>query len=128
MLDHIGFPVSDIKRSVDFYKAALAPIGITLVMEVSPEMSGAEGHAGFGSEGKPYFWLSSGKPLKGRMHVAFLAKDRKAVQAFYEAALKAGGKDNGKPGPRPSYGETYYAAFVLDPDGYNVEAVCLRAE
>jgi catechol 2,3-dioxygenase-like lactoylglutathione lyase family enzyme len=124
MLDHIGFPVSDIKRSVAFYKAALAPLGIRLIAEVTPEMSGNEGHqAGFGADNKAFFWIGTGKPLKGRLHVAFLAKDRRAVAAFYEAALAAGGKDNGLPGLRPHYHKDYFGAFVLDPDGHNVEAV-----
>ena len=124
MLDHIGFAVSDYKRSKAFYLAALKPLGITLLMEVGPEITGAEGHGGFGSEGKPYFWIGSGKALKGRLHVSFTAKDRASVDAFYAAAIKAGGKDNGEPGLRPHYHKDYYGAFVLDPDGHNVEAVC----
>ena len=124
MIDHIGYAVSDLKRSVAFYKAALAPLGITLLMEVSKEMSGGYEGAGFGSDNKPYFWIGTGKAVKGATHVAFLAKDRKAVAAFYEAAINAGGKDNGLPGIRPHYHEHYFGAFVLDPDGHNVEAVC----
>jgi catechol 2,3-dioxygenase-like lactoylglutathione lyase family enzyme len=125
MIDHIGFPVSDIKRSIAFYKQALTPLGITLIAEVTPEMTGNEGHhAGFGSDKKAFFWISTGKALKGRMHVAFSAKDRTAVAAFYDAAIKAGGQDNGLPGPRPHYHENYFGAFVLDPDGHNIEAVC----
>ncbi len=124
MIDHIGYAVSDLKRSLAFYKAALAPLGITLLMEVSKEMSGGYEGAGFGSENKPYFWIGTGKAVKGTTHVAFLAKDRKAVAAFYEAAIKAGGRDNGLPGIRPHYHEHYFGAFVLDPDGHNVEAVC----
>ena len=124
MIDHIGFPVSDIKRSIAFYKAALAPLGMTLIAEVTPEMTGNEGHhAGFGEDKKAYFWISTGKPLKGRLHVAFAAKDRAAVAAFYEAAIKAGGHDNGLPGLRPHYAKDYFGAFVLDLDGHNVEAV-----
>lgn len=124
MIDHIGFPVSDMKRSLAFYKAALAPLGISVIMEVTPEMTGNEGHhTGFGEAGKAFFWISTGKAPKGRMHVAFAAKDRAAVAAFYEAALSAGGKDNGLPGLRPHYHKDYFGAFVLDPDGHNVEAV-----
>ena len=124
MLDHVGFPVTDIKRSIAFYTKALAPLGIGLIMEVTPEMTGNEGHhAGFGADKKAFFWISTGKPLKGRLHVAFEAKDRAAVAAFYEAALKAGGHDNGLPGLRPHYHKDYFGAFVLDPDGHNVEAV-----
>ena len=125
MLDHVGFPVSDIKRSIAFYAQALAPLGITLIMEVTPEMTGNEGHhAGFGADNKPFFWLTAGKPPKSRSHVAFAARDRAAVAAFYEAAIKAGGKDNGLPGLRPHYHKDYFGAFVLDPDGHNIEAVC----
>ena len=129
MLDHVGFPVSDIKRSIAFYKAALVPLGVTLIAEVTPEMTGNEGHhAGFGEDKRAFFWISSGKPLKGRLHVAFAAKDRAAVAAFYEAAIKAGGRDNGLPGLRPHYAKDYFGAFVLDPDGHNVEAVSRRAD
>ena len=129
MLDHVGFPVSDIKRSIAFYTKALAPLGITLIMEVTPEMTGNEGHhAGFGADKKAFFWISTGKPLKGRLHVAFTAQDRAAVAAFYESALSAGGKDNGLPGLRPHYHKDYFGAFVLDPDGHNVEAVSHRPQ
>jgi len=127
MLDHIGFTVSHLERSVTFYKAALAPLGIALLYEITPEQSGAEGHAGFGDvggDGRAYFWLGTGKSKSGRTHLAFAAKDRKAVAAFYEAAMKAGGKDNGLPGLRPHYHKDYFGAFVLDPDGHNIEAVC----
>lgn len=129
MIDHIGFPVSDMKRSIAFYEKALAPLHITLVMEVTPEMTGNEGHhAGFGADNKPFFWLTAGKPPKSRSHVAFAAKDRAAVAAFHEAAIRAGGKDNGLPGLRPHYHKDYFGAFVLDPDGHNIEAVSHRAE
>jgi catechol 2,3-dioxygenase-like lactoylglutathione lyase family enzyme len=124
MLDHVGFPVSDLKRSVAFYTAAFAPLGITLIMQVTKDMTGGYEGAGFGSDGKPYFWIGNGEALKGRLHVAFATKDRKSVDAFYAAALKAGGKDNGPPGLRPHYHKDYYGAFVLDPDGHNIEAVC----
>jgi len=124
MLDHIGIQVSDLKRSVAFYKAALAPLGVSLVMEVPSEVSGGYEGAGFGSDNKPYFWIGKGKPGKTHSHVAFAAKDRQAVAAFYEAAMKAGGKDNGLPGLRPHYHQHYFGAFVLDPDGHNIEAVC----
>ena len=129
MIDHIGFPVSDIKRSMDFYTKALAPLGITLIAEVTPEMTGNEGHhAGFGADKKAFFWLTTGKAPKSRSHVAFEAKDHAAVAAFYEAAIKAGGKDNGLPGLRPHYHKHYFGAFVLDPDGHNVEAVSHKPE
>lgn len=123
MLDHVGIRVSDYARSKMFYAKALAPLGIDLMMEVTPQMGGSDvSHAGFGAEKKPFFWISDGA---GRgTHIAFAANARAAVDAFYKAALAAGGRDNGPPGPRPHYHANYYGAFVLDPDGNNVEAVC----
>ncbi len=126
MLDHIGFGVSDFARSKQFYERALAPLGYRIVMEVAPQESGGDTFAGFGDERKPYFWIGTGNALTGRLHVAFMAKDRAAVDAFYSAAIAAGGKDYGAPGLRPHYHPNYYGAFVLDPDGHNVEAVCHR--
>lgn len=125
MLDHIGFAVSDYPRSRAFYEQALAPLGYRLLMEVSKEQTGGayEG-AGFGEERKPTFWIGTGPALSGRLHVAFVARTRAAVDAFYQAALAAGATDNGAPGLRPHYHADYYGAFVLDPDGHNVEAVC----
>ncbi len=122
MLDHIGFPVSDFVRSKAFYASALAPLGYRVVKEMNLSEDGADGYAGFGAE-RPQFWIGTGKPLQGKLHVAFAAKTREEVRAFYEAALQAGGIDNGAPGLRPHYHENYYGAFVLDPDGHNVEAV-----
>jgi catechol 2,3-dioxygenase-like lactoylglutathione lyase family enzyme len=122
MLDHIGIGVSDFARSKAFYDKALAPLGITLVMEVTPEQTGDHAAAGYGSQAKPYFWIGGG--AVARAHVAFAAKDRAMVDAFYKAAQAAGGKDNGAPGLRPDYHANYYGAFVLDPDGHNIEAVC----
>ena len=124
MLDHIGFSVSNMKASRMFYEKALKPLGIRMLMEITPEMTGAdESHYGFGAD-RPFFWIgSSDKPSPG-MHVAFLAQSRKTVDEFYAAAIAAGGKDNGKPGMRPHYHENYYGAFVFDPDGNNIEAVC----
>lgn len=129
MLDHIGFPVSNFLASKKFYAAALEPLGIGIVMEVTAEQTGGTSHAGFGDDGKPYFWIGDGEGhLRGRVHVAFTAKTRADVDAFYKAALAAGGRDNGKPGPRPHYHDHYYGAFVLDPDGHNIEAVCHAPE
>ena len=124
MLDHVGIPVSDYTRSKGFYLTAFKPLGYDLVMEVSSQETGGQSQAGFGTKGRPHFWIGGGKPLKGRAHFAFTAKNRAAVDAFYSAALKAGGQENGKPGLRPHYHANYYGAFVLDPDGYNIEAVC----
>lgn len=121
MFDHIGFPVIDFARSKAFYERALAPLGVRIVTTVNLSDDG-DGYAGFGVD-RPSFWIGTGKPLEGRLHVAFAAKTRADVQAFYEAAIAAGGTDNGAPGLRPHYHENYYAAFVLDPDGHNIEAV-----
>ena len=123
MLDHIGIGISDFVRAKAFYDKALAPLGIALVMEVTAEQTGGHAAAGFGSNGKPYFWFGGGAAI-ARAHVAFTAKSRAAVDAFYKAALAAGGTDNGGPGIRPHYHANYYGAFVLDPDGHNIEAVC----
>ena len=121
MLDHIGFGVSDFARSKAFYERALAPVGVEQLMEFGGTV------AGFGEDGMPYFWLHGERPpVPVQLHVAFTARDRAAVDAFHAAGLEAGGTDNGGPGLR-SYHENYYAAFVLDPDGHNIEAVCHRA-
>ncbi len=124
MLDHIGFSVSNIKVSRIFYEKALKPLGITPVMEVTPEMTGtSDSHVGFGA-GRPFFWIGTGGKVSVGTHVAFATESRKTVDEFYAAAMAAGGRDNGKPGLRPHYHENYYGAFVLDPDGNNIEAVC----
>ncbi len=124
MLDHLGFSVRNLKVSRMFYENALKPLGIKPLMEVTPEMTGTDdSHVGFGAD-RPFFWIGTGgKPSPG-VHVAFLAQSRKTVDEFYAAAIAAGGKDNGKPGMRPHYHENYYGAFVFDPDGNNIEAVC----
>ena len=125
MLDHIGFAVSDAERSRAFYEQALAPLGIGLIMSVTAEQTESGGTAyGFGSGGKPYFWIGDNERTGEGTHVAFAAETRAQVDAFHEAALAAGGRDNGGPGLRPRYHPDYYGAFVLDPDGINVEAVC----
>ena len=123
MIDHIGFSVLDYARSKAFYESALGPLGYTLVMEVTAEETG-QAAAGFGSGGKPDFWIGAEGKLEKPVHVAIVANARPAVDAFYRAALAAGGKDNGAPGLRANYHPSYYAAFVLDPDGHNIEAVC----
>jgi catechol 2,3-dioxygenase-like lactoylglutathione lyase family enzyme len=116
MIDHIGIEITDLARSKAFYTAALAPLSYELIMEWQT-------FAGFGEKKKPDFWIGVGSPDK-KIHVAFRAPTRKIVDAFYAAAIAAGGKDNGAPGVRPHYHEHYYGAFVLDPDGHNIEAVC----
>lgn len=125
MIDHIGFPVSDYDRSKAFYVKALAPLGYSIVMEM-PERVTESGAAacGFGKGGKPDFWIGGEGGLTGVLHVALVAESRAVVDAFYAAALAAGGKDNGAPGVRAHYHPNYYGAFVLDPDGHNIEAVC----
>lgn len=130
MLDHVGFKVSDIAVSRAFYDAALAPLGYGLVMEVTPEMTGdGSTHLGYGVGGKPDFWIGTGGPAtRHGLHVAIVAPNRAAVDAFHRAALAAGGKDNGAPGLREHYHPTYYGAFVIDPDGHNLEAVSHRPE
>jgi catechol 2,3-dioxygenase-like lactoylglutathione lyase family enzyme len=120
MLDHLGFAVADFVASRAFYAAALAPIG----MDVHSE---AEGWVMFGGAGAPQLWIGGpdiAGPPPGRIHFAFVAPGRAAVDAFHAAAIAAGGRDNGGPGLRPQYHANYYAAFVIDPDGHNIEAVC----
>jgi catechol 2,3-dioxygenase-like lactoylglutathione lyase family enzyme len=125
MIDHVGFSVSDYERAKAFYSAALAPLGYTLLHEVPAEQTEAGfAAAGFGTENKPDFWIAGEGKLERPVHVAIVAKDRPSVDAFYRAALGAGGKDNGGPGLRPDYQPNYYAAFVLYTDGHNIEAVC----
>jgi len=128
MIDHIGIPVSDYARSKAFYLAVSTPIGAALVMEVPPEFIDGKHAAGFGRHGKPSFWIGDGEESIGKVHVAFTVDSRAAVDAFHAAALAAGATDNGAPGLRPHYHEHYYGAFVIDPDGHNIEAVCHAPE
>jgi len=124
MLDHIAFAVQDYDRSAALYEAALLPLGYKPVMQFDNE----EGKVvGFGRD-RPVFWVGDGGALVGRLHVAFVADDRASVDAFYAAAIAAGATDNGPPGLRPHYHPHYYAAFVRDLDGHNVEAVCHKPE
>jgi catechol 2,3-dioxygenase-like lactoylglutathione lyase family enzyme len=120
MLDHVSIGVSNIARSKSFYDMALKPLGI--------ERLYAEGDnsAGYGLDKKAFFWIGLRESILTGTHVAFAAKDRAAVDAFHAAALAAGGRDNGAPGLRPRYHANYYGAFILDPDGHNIEAVCRR--
>jgi catechol 2,3-dioxygenase-like lactoylglutathione lyase family enzyme len=120
-LDHIGVSVTDFDKSRAFYTKALAPLGIGVVME-------GPGWAMVGKPGKPEFWFGSYGKTPGPIHIAFAAANRAEVRAFHEAAIAAGGKDNGGPGIRTQYHPNYYGAFVLDPDGHNVEAVCHAPE
>lgn len=117
ILDHLGYAVSDYAQSKAFYDAALKPLGIGLVMEV-------QGWAGYGRGGKPELWFGQGGAPQQGLHIAFAAENRAQVRAFHAAALAAGAKDNGPPGIRAHYHPHYYGAFVIGPDGHNVEAVC----
>jgi catechol 2,3-dioxygenase-like lactoylglutathione lyase family enzyme len=128
MLDHLGLTVTELARSKAFYKAALTPLAIALIKELSAEETGAHAHAGFGRGGKPFFWIGEGAQTAGPFHIAFVAQRRSDVTAFHRAAVGAGGRDNGAPGPRPHYHSNYFGAFVLDPDGNNIEAVCHKPE
>ena len=120
MYDHIGLRVRDMAASVRFYEAALAPLGFALC-------SRDEQYAGFGPAGAPAFWLVATTGGGSAVHVAFTAGSRAAVDRFHRAGVESGGRDHGAPGLRLDYGPTYYASFLLDPDGNNVEAVCTTA-
>ena len=124
-LSHIGIPVSDIERSKAFYEAALAPLDMKVTITFGPDQTESGGTAiGFGGEGEQgLFWIGDNEATGEGIHVAFEASSRAQVDAFHKAALATGGRDNGPPGPRPHYGPNYYAAFVYDPDGANIEAV-----
>ncbi len=123
MIDHTGVKMSNPAQSRRFYEQALAPLGYAVLMELPKEHTGGIVVLGLGVAPKADFWLQEAQP-KERSHIAFAASSRKQVDEFYKAALAAGGKDNGAPGPRPHYHPNYYGAFVLDPDGHNIEAVC----
>jgi catechol 2,3-dioxygenase-like lactoylglutathione lyase family enzyme len=120
MIDHVGIDVRDYGKSKAVYEQALAPIGYSLLMEFDGAV------CGFGRDGKPEFWIGSRGEAQSGVHLAFASPDRDGVDAFHAAALAVGATDNGPPGPRPLYHEHYYGAYVLDPDGNNVEAVCHR--
>lgn len=122
MIDHISYAVKNYESSRDFFQKALAPLGYELLHE----FEGKSG--GFGAAGKPDLWIFEGETPKSRIHLAFRGETRKDVDAFYEAAIAAGGEDNGKPGLRPHYHPNYYGAFIIDPDGHNIEAVCHTPE
>jgi catechol 2,3-dioxygenase-like lactoylglutathione lyase family enzyme len=121
MFDHLGFAVADFDKSLAFYKAALAPLGVGVEMQ-------GEGFAGLGRPGRLQFWIGRGQAPSGHIHVAFEARNRAEVRAFHAAALAAGGEDNGAPGLRPQYHPNYYGAFAIDPNGHNIEAVCHSPE
>jgi catechol 2,3-dioxygenase-like lactoylglutathione lyase family enzyme len=118
MLDHVTICVVDLDRSRAFYDRALAPLGIERLY------ADGDNYSGYGVRPKAFFWIGRRTEVLIGTHIAFAAPDRATVDAFYRAAIAAGGRDNGAPGLRPQYAPTYYGAFVLDPDGHNVEAVC----
>jgi catechol 2,3-dioxygenase-like lactoylglutathione lyase family enzyme len=126
MIHHVDISVADLARSRAFYAHALAPLGLAVVMEFTN--NSGQLLTGFGTATDPEFWIRDGGPMDKRVHIAFLASTRSAVDAFHAAAISAGGQDNGAPGLRPRYAENYYAAFVIDPDGHNIEAVCRSAK
>jgi catechol 2,3-dioxygenase-like lactoylglutathione lyase family enzyme len=124
VIDHTGIDVSDPVKSRHFYETALAPLGYRVLMEIPTAVTGGAVVFGMGVPPKPDFWIHEGTPQKPHVHIAFRADDRATVDAFYKAAMSAGGRDNGAPGLRPHYHQNYYGAFVLDPDGHNIEACC----
>ena len=128
MIDHLGIDVKDFERSKVLYQLALAPLGYSLLMTVPASVTGHTEVAGFGEAPKPDFWINRGTANLSPVHVAFRVAHRKVVDAFYHAALAAGGKDYGAPGLRPHYHPNYYGAFIIDPDGHNIEAVCHTPE
>jgi len=124
VIDHTGLTVSDLARARAFYAQALAPLGYRVLAEFPAAVTGGSDVVGLGVPPKPDFWVARGQPNRPPLHVAFRVTERALVDAFHRAALAAGGRDNGPPGPRPHYHEHYYGAFVLDPDGHNIEVVC----
>jgi catechol 2,3-dioxygenase-like lactoylglutathione lyase family enzyme len=124
MIDHTGLQVKTPAKSRTFYDAALAPLGYKMLMEIPKEYTGGKVVLGYGVAPKADFWMSEGTPNQPALHIAFRAENHGQVDAFYKAALAAGGTDNGAPGPRPHYHKDYYGAFVHDPDGHNIEVVC----
>jgi catechol 2,3-dioxygenase-like lactoylglutathione lyase family enzyme len=124
MIDHTGVSASDFEKSKAFYTTTLSAIGYALLMEFPASVTGHTDVAGFGEPPKPDFWIHKGAANQPPLHIAFRVSSREAVDAFYKASMAAGGRDNGAPGIRPHYHEHYYGAFVLDPDGNNIEAVC----
>ena len=131
MIDHLSTYATDYEKTKAFYQAAFAPLGYTIqaefVAEWNPEWP-TQRMCAFGPQGKAVYWLAEVKNAVSPRHIAFAANDRKSVDAFYQAGMEAGGKDNGEPGLRPIYHEHYYGAFMFDPDGNNVEAVCHKPE
>lgn len=119
MIDHVTFGVTDFERSIQFYDRALSPLGVRRLFDASTLTAKATGYG----DRRPWFWIAEHDPTSGKLHIAIRASGREAVDAFHREALLAGGMDNGGPGLRPHYHPGYYGAFVMDPDGHNIEAV-----
>jgi catechol 2,3-dioxygenase-like lactoylglutathione lyase family enzyme len=128
MLAHVGLVVSDIEKSKQFYREALKPIGYEILHEHGMTPTRPAASAGFGEAPRADLWIYQGNPGNVTTHIAFQVGKRALVDAFYQAAIAGGGRDNGAPGLRPQYSQHYYGAFVLDPDGYNIEVVCREPE
>ncbi|MCF6320336.1 MAG: VOC family protein [Rhizobiaceae bacterium] len=128
MIDHVTLSVIDIKKAKNFYQAALAPLGIKLIAEEPFEQTSRASVLGFGKGRKGLLWIAENGPQTPASHICFRSRNRLNVRRFYQAALSTGGTDNGAPGIRKDYHPQYYAAFVLDPEGHNIEAVCFEPE
>jgi catechol 2,3-dioxygenase-like lactoylglutathione lyase family enzyme len=127
IIDHTSLSVADFATMLAFYEQALGPLGVTTLMRFGKDVTGDFDVAGLGRE-KPFLWIADGGKTTPHVHLALRADDRAQVDAFHKAALAAGGTDNGGPGLRPHYHANYYAAFIIDPEGHNLEAVCHKAE
>jgi catechol 2,3-dioxygenase-like lactoylglutathione lyase family enzyme len=128
VLDHVTLSVADLDATKAFYGTLLAPLGVSLVGEASAEQSGTVAFAGFGIGRKGQLWIAERGRQAPETHICFRARSRADVRAFHSAGVAAGGKDNGAPGIRENYHPAYYAAFVIDPEGHNIEAVCFEPE
>jgi catechol 2,3-dioxygenase-like lactoylglutathione lyase family enzyme len=127
IIDHMSLSVADFAAMVEFYEKALAPLGVTVLMRLGKNVTGNVELAGLGRE-KPFLWIADGGKTAPHVHLAIRADTRAAVDAFHQAAMAADGKDNGAPGLRPHYHANYYGAFIIDPEGHNLEAVCHKGD
>jgi catechol 2,3-dioxygenase-like lactoylglutathione lyase family enzyme len=127
-IDHVSLSVENLERAKAFYSKALSPLGLALVAEVSAEQTGSVSMLGFGVGRKSSFWVAERGRQTPNAHICFRAQSRAAVRAFHDAALRGGAQDHGGPGTRPKYHSAYYAAFVLSPEGHNIEALCFEDE
>jgi catechol 2,3-dioxygenase-like lactoylglutathione lyase family enzyme len=127
IIDHMSLSVADFATMVEFYEKALAPLGVKTLMRLGKDVTGNADLAGLGRE-KPFLWIADGGKAEPHIHIAIRAESRAGVDAFHQAAMAAGGRDNGAPGPRPHYHANYYGAFIIDPEGHNLEAVCHKSD